>query len=109
MPSIMPEIAGPDLSMCHCVYRRNFGAFSRVRHAEAARFAVVAEGLSGPAPCSTKASDTNEISARQNIVTLPHKPANRFSPLQEPLFVEHIDPAVINSFDSRSSRPCEFC
>jgi hypothetical protein len=23
--------------------------------------------------------------------------------------VEHIDPAVINRFDTRSSRPCEFC
>ena len=23
--------------------------------------------------------------------------------------MEHIDPAVINRFDTRSSRPCEFC
>jgi hypothetical protein len=23
--------------------------------------------------------------------------------------VEHIDPAVIHRFDTRSSRPCEFC
>jgi len=23
--------------------------------------------------------------------------------------VEHIDPAVVNRFDTRSSRPCEFC
>jgi hypothetical protein len=23
--------------------------------------------------------------------------------------LEHIDPAVINRFDTRSSRPCEFC
>jgi len=23
--------------------------------------------------------------------------------------VEHIDPAVISRFDTRSSRPCEFC
>jgi hypothetical protein len=23
--------------------------------------------------------------------------------------VEHVDPAVINRFDTRSSRPCEFC
>jgi len=23
--------------------------------------------------------------------------------------VEHIDPAVINRFDTRSGRPCEFC
>jgi hypothetical protein len=23
--------------------------------------------------------------------------------------MEHIDPAVVNRFDTRSSRPCEFC
>ncbi len=23
--------------------------------------------------------------------------------------MEHVDPAVINRFDTRSSRPCEFC
>ena len=23
--------------------------------------------------------------------------------------MEHIDPAIINRFDTRSSRPCEFC
>jgi hypothetical protein len=23
--------------------------------------------------------------------------------------VEHVDPAVINRFDARSGRPCEFC
>jgi hypothetical protein len=23
--------------------------------------------------------------------------------------VEHIDPAIINRFDTRSGRPCEFC
>ncbi len=28
---------------------------------------------------------------------------------QEPFFVDHIDPAVVNRFDTRSSRPCEFC
>jgi hypothetical protein len=23
--------------------------------------------------------------------------------------VEHVDPAILNRFDTRSSRPCEFC
>lgn len=23
--------------------------------------------------------------------------------------MEHIDPAIVNRFDTRSSRPCEFC
>jgi hypothetical protein len=42
-------------------------------------------------------------------VTLPHKPAKPFRRSQEPLFVEHIDPDIVNRFDTRSSRPCEFC
>src|SRR5260370_36721699 len=28
---------------------------------------------------------------------------------QEPPSVEHRDPAVVSRFDTRSSRPCEFC
>ncbi|MFY9904023.1 MAG: hypothetical protein WAM43_04285 [Terriglobales bacterium] len=42
-------------------------------------------------------------------MTLLHNRANRFRPPQEPLFVEHIDHAVVSRFDTRSSRPCEFC
>jgi hypothetical protein len=43
-------------------------------------------------------------------VTLPHKSGESvFAPPQEPLFVEHIDPAINSRFDIRSSRPCEFC
>jgi len=34
--------------------------------------------------------------------------ANPFRRFQE-LFVDHIDPAVVNRFDTPSSRPCEFC
>ena len=41
---------------------------------------------------------------------LPHISGESvFARFQEPLFVEHIDPAVISRFDTRSSRPCEFC
>jgi len=42
-------------------------------------------------------------------VTLPHKPANPFRRSQEPFLVEHIDPDIVRRFDTRSSRPCEFC
>ena len=43
-------------------------------------------------------------------MSLSHKPGESVSRLsQEPPFVEHRDPAVISRFDTRSSRPCEFC
>jgi hypothetical protein len=71
----------------------------------------------GPTPCSKKASTRHSIrqwmqssGAAQIIVTQPHNPGEiRSRPPQEPFFVEHIDPAVIYRFDTRSSRPCEFC
>jgi hypothetical protein len=45
----------------------------------------------------------------ENFVSV-HKPGESVSRLsQEPPFVEHRDPAVISRFDTRSSRPCEFC
>lgn len=42
-------------------------------------------------------------------MTQPHKPGESVSPSQEHLLVEHIDHAVVSRFDTRSSRPCEFC
>jgi hypothetical protein len=43
-------------------------------------------------------------------MTLPHNPGRfRASPCQEPFSMQHIDPDIINRFDTRSSRPCEFC
>lgn len=42
-------------------------------------------------------------------MALPHKPAKPFRRSQEPLFVEHIDRTINSRFDTRSSRPCEFC
>ncbi|MGA7079917.1 MAG: hypothetical protein WBQ43_13115 [Terriglobales bacterium] len=43
-------------------------------------------------------------------MTLPHNLGEYvFRPFQEPFFVDHIDPAVVSRFDTRSSRPCEFC
>jgi hypothetical protein len=38
-----------------------------------------------------------------------HKPGESVLASQEPPSVEHKDPAVISRFDTRSSRPCEFC
>jgi hypothetical protein len=45
----------------------------------------------------------------QNILSLSHKPGESVLASQEPPSVEHRDPAVISRFDTRSSRPCEFC
>jgi hypothetical protein len=45
----------------------------------------------------------------QSTVTLPHNPGELVSPSPGAVFVEHIDHAVVSRFDTRSSRPCEFC
>lgn len=42
-------------------------------------------------------------------MTLPHKPGESVLAHQEPLPVEHIDTTIVSRFDTRSSRPCEFC
>jgi len=43
-------------------------------------------------------------------VTLPHKSGEAvLAPSRSRTLMEHIDPAVIYRFDTRSSRPCEFC
>jgi hypothetical protein len=42
-------------------------------------------------------------------VTLPHNRANGARHPQETFFVEHINSVVVTRFDTRSSRPCEFC
>ena len=42
-------------------------------------------------------------------VTPPHMQSESRFLSQEPFFVEHIDQAVVSRFDTRSSRPCEFC
>jgi hypothetical protein len=43
------------------------------------------------------------------FVSVPQTGRIRSRLSQEPPFVEHRDPAVISRFDTRSSRPCEFC
>jgi hypothetical protein len=52
---------------------------------------------------------TDELTEAEDCDSTSQIGRIRFRLLQEPLFVDHIDPAVVNRFDTRSSRPCEFC
>jgi hypothetical protein len=80
-------------------------------HCENRKFAPATKGLSGSFPCSTKASfeQIDESSEAEYCDSASQTGRIRSRLSQEPFFVEHIDPAVIYRFDTRSSRPCEFC
>lgn len=52
---------------------------------------------------------TDELTEAEDCDSTSQIRRIRFRLLQEPLFVDHIDPAVVSRFDTRSSRPCEFC
>ena len=66
-------------------------------------------GLNKPVPCSTKASvKTDQSSEAENCDSASQPGESVSAPPRTPI-VDHIDPAVVNRFDTPSSRPCEFC